>query len=208
MLSIDSQSIRLCAELEWDVCAFCPRFRLRLASYFSSVAPGNIGRMPTQDWPSRMTGSKKNSGVSFNIFVMAPAAVLTGHCSVLCKQLVPAGAVQAVNSNALASPQRQKSISAFLATSNHRTDMRPSSHQAGAHLPQQVQSGRERSWHAVTDADVNKLWPTEWPATGRISTHTSHDRCFTSYPIFVYAIRSQSGRSSAQFVTPWLIMYL
>ncbi|CAL8465380.1 g4916 [Coccomyxa elongata] len=117
--------------------------KLRLASYFPSVSPGNIGRMPTQDWPSRMTGSKKISG--------------------------------AVHSNALASPQRQKPISAFLAPSNRRSDMRFSSHQAGAHLPQQMQSGRERSWHAVRDADVNKLWPTEWPATGRISTHTSHD---------------------------------
>ncbi|BDA50111.1 probable helicase SEN1 at C-terminar half [Coccomyxa sp. Obi] len=117
--------------------------KLRLASYFSSVAPGNIGQKPTEDWPSRMTGTKKTSG--------------------------------AVHSNAAASPQKQKSISEFLASGN-ASDKRRSSHQAGANLPQQLQSGRERSWHAVTDADVNKLWPTEWPATGHISTHSSHDR--------------------------------
>lgn len=119
------------------------------------------------------------------------------------------GAVQAVRSNALASPQKQKSISAFLAPSNGSSATRPfSHHQADAHLPQQLRSGRERSWHAVTDADVNKLWPTEWPATGRISTHTSHDRCFTSYPEVLYAIHSQAGRSYTQIAFPLLILYL
>lgn len=40
-----------------------------------------------------------------------------------------------------------------------------------------VQQGRkERSRHAITDADVNTLWPADWPMSGRKEASTSNDR--------------------------------
>lgn len=83
----------------------------------------------------------------------------------------------------LVSPQKQAAIAAFLPVVQARaakaavpftTAAKPA---AAASCAAQAQGARkQKSWHAVSDDDVNRLWPSQWqsskPPAASQATHT------------------------------------